>query len=175
MLKKVLTGTGIAAALTGMFFLGNLAIGSVFAQTQHNSLPIQTVAQGPNNDSAVGKVEEQAGDQNQVDEQQPQHTGSITVDETQYKGMSEADEAATLQSKATISAADAEAAALAANPGTTVIKTELGNENGFLVYGVELSKGKDVKVDAGNGQILYTEAAELDSGVQLEGKGTAEN
>jgi uncharacterized membrane protein YkoI len=77
---------------------------------------------------------------------------------------SEADEAATLQGKATISAADAEAAALAANPGTTVVKTELDNENGVLVYSVELTNGTDVKVDAGNGSILST-----DSGADSEG------
>jgi len=171
MLKKVLTGTGIAAALTGVFLLGSLAIAPVFAQTQHTSPPTQAVVQGPNDGSAednvqgpdLDNVEEQVGDQNQVDEQQPQYTGSITVDEAQYKGMSEADEAAALQSKSTITSAQAEAAALAANPGTTVVKTELDNENGVLVYSVELSNGSEVKVDAGNGTVLHTEQAGNDA------------
>ena len=66
-----------------------------------------------------------------------------------------------MQGKAIISAADAEAAALAANSSATVIKTELDNENGVLVYSVELSNGKDVKVDAGTGEILYTESDDL--------------
>jgi uncharacterized membrane protein YkoI len=92
------------------------------------------------------------------DEQMPSYTGSIAVDQAATEGMSEADESADLQGKATISAADAEAAALAANPGTTVVKTELDNENGALVYSVELSNGADVKVDAGNGAILHTDA-----------------
>jgi len=39
-----------------------------------------------------------------------------------------------------------------------VLKVELENENGFLVYGVEIAKPDheivDVKVDAGNGKIL---------------------
>ena len=139
MLKKVLTGTGIAAALTGMFLLGSLAVGPVFAQTP----PTQSQPQA----------------QTQVDEQQPRYTGSITVDEAQYEGMSETDEAAALQSKATITSAQAEAAALAVNPGTTVVKTELDNENGVLVYSVELSNGMDVKVDAGTGTVLHTEQA----------------
>ena len=95
--------------------------------------------------------------------QSPSYIGSITVDQTQYEGMSEADETAALQAKATISTTDAEAVAIAANPGTKVVKTELENENGVLVYSVELSNGKDVKVDAGNGQILHTEVDELDS------------
>ena len=171
MLKKVLTGTGIAASLTGMFLLGSLALGPVFAQIPHNTTPTQVVVQNSGNSSAedkakgpdVDKVEEQAGDQNQVDEQQPQYTGSITVNEAQYKGMSEADEAAALQAQAKISAADAEKAALVANAGTTVVKTELGNENGVLVYSVELSNGMDVKVDAGNGKVLHTEQAGNDA------------
>ena len=68
-----------------------------------------------------------------------------------------ADEAAALQSQATISAADAEAAALAANPGASVVQTELDDENGSVVYSVELDNGSDVNVDATNGTILTTE------------------
>jgi uncharacterized membrane protein YkoI len=169
MLKKVLTGTGIAAVLTIGVIIGSLTLGPVFAQTQDTTTPVQSVVQSSGNDSAeakvkgadLDKVEEQVGDQNQVDEQQPQYAGSIQIDDSQYQGMSEAEEEAALQSKAIISAADAEQAALAANPGTTVVKTELDNENGVLVYSVELSNGKDVKVDAGNGQILHTETAEI--------------
>jgi uncharacterized membrane protein YkoI len=171
MLKKVLVGTGIAAALTGMFLLGSLVLAPAFAQTQHSNSPTQAVTQISNNtpveDDVQGpdldKVEEQVEDQNDVDEQQPQYAGSISVDEAQYQDMSEADEEAALQAKATITSAQAETAALAANPGTTVVKTELDNENGVLVYSVELSNGLDVKVDAGNGKILHTEQADNDA------------
>jgi uncharacterized membrane protein YkoI len=149
MLKKVLTGTGIAAALAGMFLLGSLVITPVFAQTPANTAATQAAVQS----SSTGSVEEQ----------QPQYTGSITVDESQYSGVNEADEAAALQAKATITSAQAEAAALAANPGTTAIKAELDNENGALVYSVELSNGMDVKVDAANGEILHTEQAGNDA------------
>lgn len=142
MLKKVLTGTGIAAALTAMFFLGSLAVSPAFAQ-----------GPTPTNPPA----------QTQVDEQQPKYTGSIQVKDSQYEGMSEADEAAALQSKATITAGAAEQAALAANPGTSVIKTGLDNENGVLVYSVELSNGMDVKVDAGTGKVIHTEQAGNDA------------
>lgn len=164
MLKKVLTGAGIAAALAGVFLLGSLAITPVFAQTQANTTLTQAVVQSSNT----------------VEEQQPQYTGSITVDESQYKGVSEADEAAALQAKATITSAQAEAAALAANPGTTVVKTELDNENGVLVYSVELSNGMDVKVDAGNGKILHTEqagndAAEVDGAENALGQEAVED
>jgi uncharacterized membrane protein YkoI len=171
MLKKVLTGTGIAAALTAMYFLGSLAVAPVLAQSQSSATSTQVVVQSSNSSSAednvkgadLDNVEDQVGDQNQVDEQQPQYTGSITVDESQYQGVSEADEAAALQTQAIITSAEAEAAALAANPEASVVKTELDNENGVLVYSVELSNGMDVKVDAGTGTVLHTEQAGNDA------------
>jgi uncharacterized membrane protein YkoI len=179
MLKKVLTGTGIAAVLAIGVIIGSLTLGPVFAQTQPNTTPTQAVVQSSNNGSTTVD-EAQYGEDDvksiavalqdnaiitsaQVDEQQPQYAGSITVDEAQYQAMSEADEAAALQAKATITSTQAEEAALAANPGTTIVKTELDNENGVLVYSVELSNGLDVKVDAGNGKILHTEQAGNDA------------
>jgi hypothetical protein len=92
------------------------------------------------------------------DQQDPVYAGSLSISPDQNSGMSESDEAAALQGMATLTAAQAESAALAANPGTTVVKTELDNENGALVYSVELGNGADVKVDAGNGAILHTDA-----------------
>jgi len=72
----------------------------------------------------------------------------------------------TLASLAKITASDAEKAVLAQFPGATVLKTELDDENGVLVYSVELQTAsgiKDVKVDAGTAQILY-----VDSGRDVE-------
>jgi hypothetical protein len=65
-----------------------------------------------------------------------------------------------LEGLARIDRAAAEKAALGAVPGE-VKETELENENGFVVYGVEI-QGKDgrlheVVVDAGNGKILAQE------------------
>ena len=71
----------------------------------------------------------------------------------------EADQA-TLQSKATISAADAEAVALKANPGASVVKTELDEEQGTLAYDVELDNGQEVLVDAATGEILPSMSGE---------------
>jgi uncharacterized membrane protein YkoI len=180
--KRLLVGTTVAAVATGLI-VGNLVLGPAFAKSTNSPTPTQCAVQSAADEAAVkgpdvDAVEEEVGDQDaNVDNQaqEPSYSGSILVDESQYDGLNEADEAAALQSKATISAADAEAAVLAANPGTTVVKTELDNENGVLVYSVELSNGKDVKVDAGNGQILHTEAAGLDSESELEGQETAEN
>jgi uncharacterized membrane protein YkoI len=173
MLKKVLTGTGIVAVLTAGFLLGSLTLGPIFAHSADTNPTAQATVQSVDDDAAealvkgpdTDAVEEQVGSETELDEQQPQYSGSIQVDEAQYEDMSEADEAAALQGLATISAADAETAALAANPGASVIKTELDNENGSLVYGVELTvngKSYDVRVDAGTGAVLHTEANELD-------------
>ena len=64
--------------------------------------------------------------------------------------------------QATITPEDAEAAALAANPGATVIDVELENENGALVYEVELDNGLEVMVDASDGTVLGTEQDDAD-------------
>jgi uncharacterized membrane protein YkoI len=139
MLKKVLAGIEIAAVFTAMFLLGGIATGHIFAQSPQNPAQVQ------------------------FNEQQSQYTGSIQIDNSQYEGMSDADEAVALKIQAKITAAKAEQAALAANPETTAVKTEIDNENGVLVYSVELSNGIDVKVDAGNGKVLYTEQGDNDA------------
>lgn len=94
-----------------------------------------------------------------VNVQEPSYTGSIKISESNYA--SESDESAALQSLAKITAADAEKAALAQVPGT-VVKTTLDNENGNLVYSVEIKESsgsvKDVKIDAGNGSVLIVES-----------------
>jgi hypothetical protein len=62
-----------------------------------------------------------------------------------------------LAALAKITADQAMAAARAAYPGSRVQRVELENDNGCLVYGVSLSNGLEVKVDAGTGAILYQE------------------
>jgi uncharacterized membrane protein YkoI len=70
-------------------------------------------------------------------------------------------EPANLASLAKITAEDAKVKALTGQPdGTTVIEVELENEDGCLVYGVELSDGSEVTIDAGNGEVLQVEPAD---------------
>jgi len=75
------------------------------------------------------------------------------------------DEAA-LSDLAKISLVSAIDAALKQVPGQA-LRAELENENGFLVYGVEIVSADrqvmEVKVDAGNGAILKTAADAKDS------------
>ncbi len=103
---------------------------------------------------------------NRMDAKRPAYTSSIQVQEHDREARGERHreerrEATQLASLAKIDLAQATAAALAQVPGT-VLKTELDNEDGNLVYSVEILTSaqeiKDVKVDAGNGQVLHVDA-----------------
>jgi hypothetical protein len=91
--------------------------------------------------------------------QQAKHTGSIQVNN---------DNEAEYASMATISLDSAIQTALNQVPGK-VLKAEIENENGYLVYGVEIVKADkqiaDVKVDAGNGKILKVDVDHKDHNV----------
>ena len=67
----------------------------------------------------------------------------------------EAAEAAALAALAKLSEADAKNEALAKFPGATVTKASLGDENGSVVWEIQLTDSRnvaqEVKVDAGNG------------------------
>ena len=94
------------------------------------------------------------------DAQEPDLNGSVQAPEGD-EGTSEADESKALESLATITADEAIAAATDAVPGTADA-AELENENGSVVYEVEVTgddgSTSEVKVDAGNGAVLDTEA-----------------
>ncbi|MBI1929783.1 PepSY domain-containing protein [Candidatus Poribacteria bacterium] len=90
------------------------------------------------------------------------YVSSITVpnNDADNGAEDEAGEAARLSKLAKITSDQAAQAALAKVPGT-VVKTELENENGNVVYGVEINTAAgttDVKVDAGNGNVLHIDA-----------------
>ena len=98
------------------------------------------------------------------EEQDPHIKGSIAApaENEAVEGQdNEAAESRQLKGLAKIDQAAAEKAALDAVPGT-VRDAELGNENGFVVWEVEVQASdgtlQEVKVDAGNGQILAQEA-----------------
>jgi len=82
------------------------------------------------------------------------------ADDDERSELSESDEAAQLQPLAKIDAQRAQDAALAAVSGT-VQKVELGNEGGYVVYEVKISTANgvvEVKIDAGNAEVLAQEA-----------------
>jgi len=106
--------------------------------------------------AATGGSPDSATSEDTTEVQEPTYTGSIQAP-AEDESQSEADEAAQLAPLATISADDAAAAASAVVPGD-VGKVELDNENGAVVYSVEITDTTggetDIKVDAGDGTIL---------------------
>lgn len=101
-----------------------------------------------------GTIAVAQGSQNQT----PSYQSSIKVPE---QDADERAESAKLAPFAKIDSNQATAAALAKVPGT-VLRTELDNENGNLVYSVEIrlatNEIRDAKVDAGNGAVLQVDA-----------------
>jgi len=106
--------------------------------------------------------------------QSPNYSGSIQVGQQdqnkpeandgvgETKGNAdEAKESADLAPLAKITENEAVDAAKTAHPGYDVKNTTLENENGSVVYGVEMSgqsgKSLDVKVDAGDAKVLASE------------------
>lgn len=98
--------------------------------------------------------------------QDPMLNGSVQSPE--IEGQSEADESAALASLASITADDAGQAALAANPAATVNGVQLENENGSVVYEVDMTDASgaaiEVKVDAGDGAVLAQESGDDEDG-----------
>jgi uncharacterized membrane protein YkoI len=76
-----------------------------------------------------------------------------------FVGDEESTDAQIAPSDTTLTVEEAKAAAVNHTPGT-VISVELENEDGYLVYGVTIDDGTtlyDVKIDAGNGDVLKVE------------------
>ncbi len=92
-------------------------------------------------------------------DQAPSYHSSVTAPAAAERG-SESAEDANLQGLATVTADQASAAAVGAVPGTAG-KVELENEDGNVVWSVEVTGADgtvtDVKVDAGNRDILAQE------------------
>jgi len=139
----------IGAAIAGGFGTSTFAKGTLTA-TQTNAVTSAQTTAGPN-----------------VQEQYPNYTASITVPQN--------GDDANLASLAKITADQAKSAAathLSAS-AADVKSVSLENENGNLVYSVQILKQgimHDVKVDAGNGTVLFTEQG-VDGAEAMEGVG----
>ncbi|MDK2794277.1 MAG: hypothetical protein PWP75_906 [Caldanaerobacter sp.] len=140
---------------------GAMALGLIGGATYQGIAKAQTSPSTPPAVTATKAAT--SNDQQNVEEQQPVYQGTIKVANPQDNGKgseavkdNEAQESAQLSSLAKITPDEAKAAALKVVPGT-VEKVSLDNENGYLVYSVEIKTNSgvvDVKVDAGNGAVL---------------------
>jgi len=115
---------------------------------------------------APGTEQDEAGETANGD-QYPSYTGSVPAPEdaedeaeTNDGDAGEAEETKALESLATTTPQEATAAATAAVPGTAGA-VELENENGYVVYSVEVTTADgttvEVKIDAGNAAVLAQE------------------
>ncbi|MGB9749969.1 MAG: PepSY domain-containing protein [Caldisericia bacterium] len=154
MKKKVLVSLMMLGLVTMATFVGRhfiLAKSTTPSQIAVNS---QSTLQDNDNETNDDFVETNNND----DVQEPNYVGSIKVNDTNEQD--EASEQTMLEKLAKISQTDAEKIALKKVYGT-VVKTSLDNENGYVVYSVEIkdTQGKvfEVKVDAGNGKVLIVE------------------
>jgi len=160
----------LASLTTGVMLLGAVAgAGAFYNQRAKAAAPVLT------QNAALAPADGQQ--QVQDEQQQPAYSASIKVANPQNDNDTEVNEAnekqneiaenQALQAKARITADVAKGAALKAVPGT-VEEVSLDNENGNLVYSVEIQTASgtvDVKVDAGNGQVL---AQDRDNGEDNE-------
>lgn len=140
---------------------GAMAIGLLGGASYQGIAKAQTNAPAP---SAVTSTVTTQSDQQNINEQQPMYQGTIKVANSQDNAIdneknvkdNEVQDNAQLASLAKITPDQAKRAALKVVPGT-VTKISLDNENGYLVYSVEIKTNTglvDVKVDAGNGAVL---------------------
>lgn len=158
------------AILTALAVLG--AGGAAVAQTTappaaHHAQSARPEQPGPS-DSDTDRADTGTDEAGEVEDggenQSPSYTSSIVVPDgpdgsTGSDDNSETAETKALAGMATVTENEAKASALAAVPGT-VADVELDNENGSVVYSVEVETANgtvDVKVDAGNGTVLNTE------------------
>lgn len=173
-IKRTLALTGVALLLVGA-----TAAATVRSFAQTVEAPAQSLAvTAPDNETVVGAdadiVDEQVGDQNAPDtgagvdkaeEKQGADTDQVEEqvgDQNAADDSAEAPEVADGQDAApagtpSISADQAKAAAEAHLNAGTATQVQLDDENGKLIYSVEIGTS-DVKVDAMTGTVLSVES-----------------
>lgn len=139
-------------SIGGAAAVGGLLLGVPLVAGAASQAPTATTEQTQSADAQVQRVETDTT-------QDPQLNGSVRARDVE--GDDETDESKRLRGLAKITPDQATRAASQAVSGN-VGQVELENENGSVVYSVEMvdQSGKhiDVKVDAGNGQVLAQDA-----------------
>jgi uncharacterized membrane protein YkoI len=137
-LLALATSAAVAVPLAGYAFAQNApAARTTLAQTQTGQNPDTEAGEAPEM-TLKGSV--------QLPAEQPGTEVPDAQEDAQYRSL------------AKITPAQAQQAAQAAVPGT-VISVKLEDEDGSLVYAVVIGQ-TEIKVDAGNGQVLHQEAAD---------------
>ena len=163
----------LLAALTLLFGIGGVTVmraqGTPKAQTEQHQAPYKSSIQVPDdkNEKAEADEADEGGEKAEADEKGEENEANEAKEadaQNEAESSAEKAEAAQYQELARITADQARAAAVRAVPGT-VETVELENEDGNLVYGVEIKAAdgdRDVKVDAGNAKVLFIGEPEQD-------------
>jgi uncharacterized membrane protein YkoI len=168
-MKKVKVNMKLmTAALVAMMIAGaGIALTAAMAQGKrkhegkeeekakyHSSVQVQDDKnEREESEEAEGAEENEGAEANEAKESKEGKKGEEAEDKA------ESAESERLKSLARITPEQASVAALTRVPGT-VMKVELENEDGNVVYGVEIKTAdgeSDVKVDAGDGRVLHVE------------------
>jgi uncharacterized membrane protein YkoI len=177
--KRKLAAAGVLAAV----LVGG---GASIASASGSAIgPTATATTGAAADSETNDGSD-GGSGSSAESNNPSYVGSVPAPadnqpDNQGTAAAETQETAALQSLATVTSSQADQAGLAAVPGT-VQQTQLENENGSVVYSVQI-KGADgtvtdVKVDAGNGKVLAQQVGDgetADGSDQPEGPGDTQD
>lgn len=140
--------------MVGMLLLLAAAVTPLHVYAQSHKKPIAQQVTSTKKHPQGFQTHQEAESANGLDAQEPKLTCSVTVPTP---------EPVALTPLTKISAKDAKAKALSGQPaGTAITRSELDNENGCLIYSVELSNNLEIKVDAGNGAILLIEPSDTD-------------
>lgn len=141
---KTSTKIAFAAALMGILGVGTI-VKTVNASPSQNTTNVAQVSNDKGNDASVAPKNMQIG----VKAEKSDGDGETNDDANKQQ------EDAKLQSLAKITSQQAKTAA-ETSTGAAASSVKLENENGNLVYAVVIGK-QEVKVDAGNGKVLYTD------------------
>ncbi|MGC8780101.1 MAG: PepSY domain-containing protein [Anaerolineae bacterium] len=156
----------LAIAAVALLLVGGTAATTMrsFAQTPQPPAQVQT-ATAPDNEKAVGadtdQIDEQVGDQSAAD------TGTESAEAVETPEGAEGQDVVPAGTPA-ITADQAKAAAEAHLNAGTATKVQLDDENGKLVYSVEIGTS-DVKVDAMTGAVLGVDSDGVDGGPDYQG------
>jgi uncharacterized membrane protein YkoI len=154
--KKMIGVLLITAAVLGAGMFG-LRAGMFSAPVVNAGNGVSVTAPKVTANNPVTASEGQPNKDSGKDIQNPSYAGSIKV--ADKDSASESTEASTYAKMAKITPAQATKAALAKVPGTISNKVVLDNENGILVYSVQVKDKsgaiRDIKIDAGNGKVLF--------------------
>ena len=160
------------AALGGQTARADVSAAQAYAPAAPLPVPTATLSSIPGaHDGTAGQTGQADTGQEAIDDPENGTTAERTAGEEAAQAAHEAAEAAALAPLAMIRAQQARAAALAVNPGATIVRVELGDENGRLIYSVDLTGGAEVKVNARTGAMIGTDHAGSDqeqSGPQEE-------